>query len=96
MNRPITSKQIELEIVFQNSLAVQWLRLGAFTAVGSGLIPGWETKIPPARQGSHKKKKKKKELRTESFLPTQLLNSPPLHTSLFPWEKIALGSEANV
>ena len=63
LNRPITSKQIELEIVFQNSLAVQWLRLGAFTAVGSGLIPGWETKIPPARQGSHKKKKKKKRIK---------------------------------
>ena len=59
MNRPVTSKQIELEIVFQNSLAVQWLRLGAFTAVGSGLIPGWETKIPPARWCSHQKKKKR-------------------------------------
>ena len=28
-----------------NSLAVQWLGLSAFTAEGSGSIPGWGTKI---------------------------------------------------
>ena len=28
-----------------NSLAAQWLRLGAFTAVGQGSIPGQGTKI---------------------------------------------------
>ena len=27
-----------------NSLAVQWLGLGAFTAEGTGSIPGWGTK----------------------------------------------------
>ena len=31
-----------------NSLAVQWLGLGAFTAVGPGSIPGRGTKIPQA------------------------------------------------
>ena len=31
-----------------NSLAVQWLGLGAFTAEGAGSIPGRGTKIPPA------------------------------------------------
>ena len=30
----------------ENSLAVQWLGLWAFTAEGSGSIPGWRTKIP--------------------------------------------------
>ena len=29
-----------------NSLAVQWLVLGAFTAKGLRWISGWETKIP--------------------------------------------------
>ena len=40
-----------------NSLAVQWLALGSFTAMGPGLIPGWGTKIP---QVTWPKKKKKK------------------------------------
>ena len=31
-----------------NSLEIQWLGLGAFTAMGPGLIPGWGTKIPQA------------------------------------------------
>ena len=30
------------------SLAVQWLRLHASTAGGTGSIPSWGTKIPPA------------------------------------------------
>ena len=30
------------------SLVVQWLRLRASTAGGTGLIPGWGTKIPHA------------------------------------------------
>ena len=30
---------------FENSLAVQWLELGAFTAEGPGSIPGGGTKI---------------------------------------------------
>ena len=32
------------------SLVVQWLRLSAFTAGGTGSIPGWGTKIPHAVQ----------------------------------------------
>ena len=32
------------------SFVVQWLRLGASTAGGTGSIPGWETKIPHAVQ----------------------------------------------
>ena len=33
---------------YGNSLAVQWLGLRAFTAKGTGSIPGWGTKIPHA------------------------------------------------
>lgn len=40
-----------------NPLAVQWLELGAFFAVGSGLIPGRGIKIPQAAQSGQKKKK---------------------------------------
>ena len=40
------------------SLAVQWLRLGASTAGGTGSIPGHGTKIPHATLCSQKKKKK--------------------------------------
>ena len=43
------------------TLAVQWLRLRASCAGGTGLIPGQGTKIPHAMQ-QKKKKKKKKEL----------------------------------
>ena len=43
-----------------SSLAVQWLGLGAFTAVGLGSIPGPGTKIPQAAQCGWKKKKKKR------------------------------------
>ena len=44
-----------------NSLAVQWLGLGAFTAVGLGSIPGWGTKILQLRPMWHSRKKKKRE-----------------------------------
>ena len=37
-----------------NSLVVQWLGLSAFTAKGTGSIPGQGTKIP---QATHQKKK---------------------------------------
>ena len=40
-----------------NSLAVQWLRLQAFTAKGLGLIPGRGAKIPQAVGHVQKKKK---------------------------------------
>ena len=33
---------------FGNSLVVQWLGLCAFTAEGTGLIPGQRTEIPQA------------------------------------------------
>ena len=39
---------------FGNSLAVQWLGLGDFTAEGVGSIPGWGTKIPQAAHGESK------------------------------------------
>ena len=39
-----------------NSLAVQWLGLGAFTAQGLGSIPGWGTKIPEATHVAWPKK----------------------------------------
>ena len=44
-----------------NSLVAQWLRLCAFTADGSGSIPGWGTEILQAAQSSQKKKKLKGE-----------------------------------
>ena len=40
------------------SLAVQWLRLHTPNAGGTGLIPGWRTKIPHAAWCGLKKKKK--------------------------------------
>ena len=39
-----------------NSLVVQWLGLRAFTAEGSGSIPGQGTKIPQAVWQGQKKK----------------------------------------
>ena len=39
-----------------NSLVVLWLRLGAFTAVEPGTIPGWGTKIPQATLHGQKEK----------------------------------------
>ena len=43
----------------KQSLAVQWCRLCAPNAGGSGLIPSWETKILHAAWRSKKKKQKK-------------------------------------
>ena len=43
------------KVVTGNSLAVQWLGFGAFTAVGPGLIPGRGTKIPQAAHSAAKK-----------------------------------------
>ena len=40
---------------------VQWLRLHAFTAMGSGSKPNLGTKIPRATQYSHPKKQNKSE-----------------------------------
>ena len=44
-----------------NSLAVQWLGLGAFTAVGPRSILGRGTEIPQDTKRSQKKKKKKRK-----------------------------------
>ena len=35
---------------------VQWFRLSAYTAGGTGSIPGWETKIPHAMLCGQKRK----------------------------------------
>ena len=48
----------------ESFLLVQWLGLGAFTAVAPGSISGWETKILRAVQRDQKKKKEYRE-----FLP---------------------------
>ena len=45
-----------------NSLVVQWLGFHTFTDEGSGLIPGWETKILQALQQGQKKKKRRRKL----------------------------------
>ena len=42
----------------RTSIAVQWLRIHAFTAGGAGSIPVWGTKILSAVQNGQKKKKK--------------------------------------
>ena len=46
------------ETVVMTSLAVQWLRLHASTARGTGSIPGWGTKITQAAQHGQKQKTK--------------------------------------
>ena len=44
-----------------NSLEVQWLGLRASTAGGTGLVPGWGTKIPPVTWlGKQTKKRNRK------------------------------------
>ena len=43
------------------SLAVQWLRLRASTAGGTGSIPGWGAKIPHTTWHGQKIKKIKKK-----------------------------------
>ena len=43
--------------VLGNPLAVQWLGLGAFTALALGSIPGPGTEIPQAARCSQKKKR---------------------------------------
>ena len=52
----------------RNSLAVQWLRLGAFNAAGPGSIPGWGANIPQASWcGQKKPKQNKKKNPTEQL-----------------------------
>ena len=52
-------KSQKINVQMENSVVVQWLSLGAFTARGLSLIPGQGDKIPQAAQCSQKKKKKK-------------------------------------
>ena len=47
--------------VGRNSLAVQWLGPGTFTAGGPGSIPGQGTKLCKPRGTAQKEKKKKKK-----------------------------------
>ena len=61
----------------KQSLAVQWCRLCAPNAGGSGLIPSWETKILHAAWRSKKKKQKK---HTMTPIPP---SSQPLATAIF-------------
>ena len=71
--------------ISQNSLAVQWLGLHAFTVKGLSSIPGWGTKIPQAVQCENKTKQNKKAISaahssnnlTHSFPPDLIL----LHTT---------------
>ena len=63
-----------------NSLEVQLLRLGDFTAEGIGSIPGWETKIPQSLQCDQKKRER------ETQFKMFYLNSPILtggHVSIY-------------
>ena len=46
----------------ENSLLVQWLRTGAFTAEDVGLIPGQGTKILQAVRYSHKQTNKNQDI----------------------------------
>ena len=48
------------------SLAVQWLRLCAPEAGGTGLIPGWGANIPQDRAKHRREEKKKKKKKTNS------------------------------
>ena len=45
-----------LRVLCRNSLSVQWLGLGAFTAGGLGSIPCWGTKILTVTRHGKKKK----------------------------------------
>ena len=68
-----------------NSLAVQWLGLGAFTAKGTGWIPGQGTKILRAVWRSQKKKKNPlTDIIKNTFecYPESPLPSPPLRLFL--------------
>ena len=62
-----------------NSLGVQWLGLGAYTAEGTGLIRGWGTEILQAMQHAQKRKKKKKR----RFRDINLPRVPPPFFSIY-------------
>ena len=54
-------------ITLGTSLAIQWLRLRASTEGGTGLIPGWGTKIPHAMRAVWPKQTNKQQ--TNKNLP---------------------------
>ena len=56
-----------LKIKAGNSLAVQWLGLGTFTAEGLGSFPGWGTKILSKLCSTVKKKKKKNTQKNRKY-----------------------------
>ena len=56
-NKKVSSyKSISCSVDFWTSLVVQWLRLCASTAGGTGSVPAWGTKIPHAVQYGQEKK----------------------------------------
>ena len=57
--------------VTRTSLAVQWLRLRASNAGGTGLISGWGTKIPHAMWYGHRKGSCQNTVRSEN--PSQTM-----------------------
>ena len=59
----------------RNSLMIQWLRLGALTAMGWGSIPGQGTKIPQAVGYGQKEKKKRFFSANLSFYILELVDS---------------------
>ena len=73
----------------ETSLAVQWLRFGAFIARGLGSVPGQGTKIPQASLCSQKKKKKKRfwwpgpRMGAQAFWP--LMSFPPSQHPSVAW-----------
>lgn len=82
-----------------NTLAVQWLGLGAFFAKGPGSIPGLGAKILQAMQSSQRKKRKRtisstssspaqvatRHVPTASFCPLTACPSEPLCSPPLPW-----------
>ena len=73
------------------SLLVQWLRLCASTAGGTGSIPEWGTKIPHATQCSQKKREVRSTETQEQVYP--LMHTHTQHTR--PHEPMACPSEAH-
>ena len=66
----------------ENSLAVQWLGLCAFTAQGTGSITGWRTETAWPKK---KKKKPQTEIVTlPAFSPLPLVPLPPVILSFHP------------
>ena len=77
----IKSFRKDLKVLIENSLAVHWwLGLGAFAAIGCGLIPGHRTRILQAVWHCHKNKNKSKN----STLVSQFSRSV-VSDSLPPW-----------